>query len=145
MGHLVRRFFQSLSRRVPDDAETADLRVLMTTNEYELWKSMSASDQRHSLMVVKRFRQRLPDATPDEIVGVALHDVGKVESRLGTIGRVVATVVGPRTKRFASYHEHERIGQRLLRAGGSSSAVLALLDGSARRAALDAFRWADDC
>ena len=90
MGHLVRRFFQSLSRRVPEAAETADLRGVMTPSEYALWRSMSASDQRHSLKVVARFRQRLSDATPAEVVGVALHDVGKVESGLGTIWRVIA-------------------------------------------------------
>ncbi|MEN9300685.1 MAG: hypothetical protein RLZZ254_466, partial [Actinomycetota bacterium] len=107
MLHLVRRFFQSLSPRYPESSETDSLRSLMTDSEYALWASMAAADQRHSLRVVERFRLQLNDASTAEIVGVALHDVGKVRSGLGTFGRVVATVIGPRTRRFAAYHDHE--------------------------------------
>jgi len=145
MLHLVRRFFQSWSSRTPDESETALLRALMTEGEFALWSSMAAADQRHSLKVVARFRDRLSDATSEEIVGVALHDVGKVRSGLGTFGRVIATVIGPRTVRFATYHDHERIGLQLLRECGSSRDVQAVLEGTARRDALAAFRWADDC
>ncbi|MFM8866676.1 MAG: hypothetical protein ACKOFZ_00040 [Ilumatobacteraceae bacterium] len=145
MLHLVRRFFQSWSSRLPDDSETVPLRDLMTVDEFALWTSMAAPDQRHSLKVVERFRDRLVDATSAEIVGVALHDVGKVRSGLGTFGRVMATVVGPRTTRFRIYHDHERIGLQMLRECGSSLDVVAVLEGTAREAALAAFRWADDC
>lgn len=145
MLHLVRRFFQSWSSRIPDESETDLLRSLMTDNEFALWASMAAADQRHSLKVVARLRDRLSDATSEEIVGVALHDVGKVQSGLGIFGRVIATVIGPRTARFATYHDHERIGLRMLRECGSSRDVQAVLEGTARPDALAAFRWADDC
>ena len=145
MFHLVRRFFQSWSSRYPESSETESLRSLMTESEFALWASMAAADQRHSLKVVERFRRRLSDATTAEIVGVALHDVGKVRSGLGTFGRVVATLVGPRTSRFATYHDHERIGVEMLRECGSAREVLAVLERNARPEALSSFRWADDC
>lgn len=145
MMHLLRRFLQSLSTRVPSPSETSKLRSLMSEGEFRLWLKMSASDRRHSLKVVDRFCGRLSDATAAEVVGVALHDVGKVASNLGVFGRVVSTVVGPRTRRFAIYHDHESIGLGMLREAGSSNEVLAILDGSARQSALNAFRWADDC
>ena len=56
---------------------------------------------------------RRPAADRAEVAGALLHDVGKVEAGLGTFGRVVATVVGPRTERFRTYHDHEAIGARL--------------------------------
>jgi hypothetical protein len=145
MFHLLRRFVQSLSSRAPSDSETSRLREIMSPKEFELWRTMSAPDQRHSIKVVGRFVERLADATPAEIVGVALHDVGKVASDLGTFERVLATVLGRRTSRFATYHDHESIGISMLREVGSSPDVVAILDGSARQSALAAFRWADNC
>lgn len=145
MLHLVRRFLQSLSKRVPSASDASRLREVMTEKEFALWRTMSPADQRHSLKVVDRFVGRLPDATSAEIVGVALHDVGKVASDLGTLGRVMATICGPRTSRFKIYHDHESIGLQMLRDRGSSSEVMTMLNGSARPSALHAFRWADDC
>ena len=71
-----------------------------------------------------------------------LHDVGKVDCGLGTFGRVAATVVGPRTRRFRRYHDHERIGVELLTAAGSTEATLALARWEGPRA--EALRAADD-
>ena len=48
--------------------------------------------------------------TRDEMAGALLHDVGKLDAGLGTFGRVLATVVGPRTATVPHYHDHERIG-----------------------------------
>ena len=145
MMHLVRRFVQSLSRAVPDESDVSSIREFMNDGEFALWSTMSPADQRHSLKVVERFRGRLRDATSSEIVGVALHDVGKVASNLGTFTRVLATIVGPRTERFRKYHDHESIGLHMLRDVRSSAEVTAILEGTARQTALAAFRWADDC
>ena len=62
-------------------------------------------------------RRAGPTATRAEMAGALLHDVGKIEAGLGTFGRVAATVVGPRTRRFRLYHDHEAIGAGLA-AGG---------------------------
>ena len=61
---------------------------------------------------------------------------------LGTFARVAATVAGPRTARFRTYHDHEAIGARLAEAAGSDPVTVALIEGVGP-AALD-LRAADD-
>ena len=72
----------------------------LAPGERELWSRMSNADRRHAIEVARRFVGRRPDATRPEMAGALLHDVGKVEADLGTFGRVVATVVGPRGRRL---------------------------------------------
>jgi hypothetical protein len=68
-----------------------------------------------------------PAATRAEIAGALLHDVGKLECRLGTWGRVAASIVGGRTHRFRLYHDHEQIGAELANAAGSEAATVELI------------------
>jgi hypothetical protein len=89
---------------------------------------MSNQDRRHSAKVARRFVVARPEATRDEIAGALLHDVGKIECGLGTFGRVAASVVGGRTKRFRAYQDHERIGAELAEAAGSEPATVELID-----------------
>jgi predicted HD phosphohydrolase len=89
---------------------------------------MSNQDRRHSIAVARRFVVSRPSATRAEIAGALLHDVGKIESGLGTFARSFATVVGPRTKRFRSYHDHEAVGARLVAAAGSDPVTAELVD-----------------
>jgi hypothetical protein len=132
----------SLSRRPPPAADEAWAREWLKHAEAELWASMPNADRRHAVEVARRFLQRRPDATRPEVVGVLLHDVGKVRSRLGTFGRVAATVVGPRTRRFRLYHDHEAIGARMAADAGCHPATVALIGGDGP-AATD-LRAADD-
>jgi putative nucleotidyltransferase with HDIG domain len=85
-----------------------------------------------------------PDASDNEIAGVLLHDIGKISSNLSTLQRVVATIVGPRTKRFALYHQHEEIGADMLRRAGSHSEVIAMVNQTCSADVADAFRVADN-
>ena len=80
-----------------------------------------------------------------------LHDIGKLDSGLGTVGRVVASVVGPRTQRLRRYHDHEAIGAAWLAAGGSDPMTVRLvggggfgIDSGAGEVAAAALRAADD-
>ena len=91
----VRRRRCRRARPTPPTTAWAD--GWLTPAERELWSTMSNADRRHSIEVARRFVRRRPDATRAEMAGALLHDVGKVEAGLGTFGRVVATVVGPRT------------------------------------------------
>jgi response regulator RpfG family c-di-GMP phosphodiesterase len=91
---------------------------------------MKSYDQRHSIEVARRFTQMHPAFTRDQVAAALLHDIGKVESELGVLGRVVATVVGPVGARFRLYHDHESIGLDLCRSAGSSDETLRLLDWS---------------
>jgi hypothetical protein len=126
--HLAARFVTSLSGRPPDVAEEVWAETHLLPGEIDLWRRMSNQDRRHSAKVARRFVDARPEATRAEIAGALLHDVGKIECGLGTWGRVVASVVGPRTERFRVYHDHEHIGSRLAAAAGSDPATVELID-----------------
>jgi len=128
VGHLVRRFVGSLSRREPDAADIAWVDAHLLDAESQLWHRLSAADRRHSITVARRF-EALGQWSREEIAGALLHDVGKLDAELGTAARVAATIVGPRTARFRRYYDHEPIGADLLAAAGSSPITIELVLG----------------
>jgi len=140
--HLARRFVLSLSRRPPSAADEEWARSFLSPWERDLWNRFDYPDRRHAIEVGRRFAMLRPDAMREEVAGALLHDIGKVESRLGTFGRVVATVVGARTDRFRLYHAHEMIGAQMLRQAGSAAVTIDLVQGLG--AAAPALRAADD-
>ena len=103
---------------------------------------MQNRDQRHSVEVLHRFEALCPHATRDECAAALLHDVGKCESALGWSGRILATIIGPRTEAFRVYLNHEEIGNRLL-SGVSSRRTLEVLQDKQTDAAAIALRNAD--
>lgn len=125
--HLVARFVTSLPPTPPsvDDELWVDEHLL--EGERTLWVQLSNQDRRHSAAVARRFVHERPGATRAEIAGAILHDVGKIECELGTFGRVVATLVGPRTAALAAYHDHEAIGAAMAEAAGSEPATVDLI------------------
>ena len=127
--HLALRFFTSLSPRPPEASEESWAESQLLVGEVGLWRRMSNQDRRHSAKVARRFVAARPGATRAEIAGALLHDVGKIESGLGTWGRVTASVVGRRGRRFTLYHDHERIGSELAAAAGSEPGTVELIDG----------------
>lgn len=135
--HLMRRFVGSLSRTSPDKCDIVWVYESLLASEFDLWSRMAAHDQRHSIEVARRFIDLCPEASRDHIAAALLHDIGKVESHLGVLGRVVATIVGSRGKKFRVYHDHELIGLRLCRTAGSSAETLRVLDWSHIDAAND--------
>jgi hypothetical protein len=140
-GHLARRFLSSLSSRAPDPADATWAESQLLDGEMQLWRRLSVADRRHAITVARRF-ESMGSWTRDEIAAALLHDIGKLDSDLGTASRVVATVVGPRTARFRSYHDHERIGAEMLAGVGSATATIELVRGQGRAAA--ALLAADD-
>lgn len=142
--HLVKRLITSLVRRDVSEAELNMVRSKLSASEYELWLQFASADRRHSVLVAARFTALRPEASDNEIAGVLLHDIGKVRSNLSTLQRVVATVVGPRTRRFALYHQHEEIGADMLRRAGSHSEVIAIVNQTCNADVAAAFRAADN-
>jgi hypothetical protein len=124
--------------------------------EVEVWERMPVADQRHAVLVARRFvAGGGADAPRGEVAAALLHDCGKLASGLGTFGRVAATlwiaVVGRRRAgrgdgRVARYARHEPIGAEMLAAAGSDPRTVALVAGSgdAPAAALAALKAADD-
>ena len=140
--HLARRLFTSLSRQPPPTTDRDWAHSWLHDGERDLWDSMSSVDRRHSIEVARRFHERRPAAGREEMAGALLHDVGKTASGLGTFSRVIATIVGPRTKRFREYHDHEAIGAAMAEAAGSDPVTVALVRGDGPAA--DDLQAADD-
>ena len=142
--HLVKRFNSSWSRKDVTEDELGMVRSVLTASEFNLWNQFSIADRRHSVEVAQRFAVLLPGASREQRAGVLLHDIGKIQSNLSTLMRVCATLVGPRTKRFRLYHQHEEIGITMLRHAGSHAEVIAVLNQTCNAEVAAAFRSADN-
>jgi len=142
LGHLTRRFVASLSRRPVPATDQVWVASWLGAGELDLWRAMPVADQRHSVEVARRFARRRPSALPPEMAGALLHDVGKTGTGLGTLGRVVGTIVGPRTTRLRAYHDHEAVGAEMAAAAGADPVTVELIQG--RGAAGADLRAADD-
>jgi hypothetical protein len=142
VGHLGKRFFTSVSPRPPSVDDETWAEEWLLADEVVLWRRMPNPDRRHAILVGRRFADRRPGATRAEMAGALLHDVGKLDSGLGTFARVAASLVGPRTERFRAYHDHEAIGARLAERAGSDPVTVALIAGTGPAA--EDLRAADD-
>lgn len=144
LAHLARRFIGSVVARSLTGPESSMVQALLLPQEYGLFSQLSRADQRHALHVLQRFDLVMPGATIDARRAALLHDIGKVGLRLGILARVVATVVGPRARRFADYHAHESRGVAMLERVGSSRITVGLLRGDGDAAVVAALRSADE-
>jgi hypothetical protein len=133
--HLAKRFWGSLSKAPPGAEDEAWAMTYLSTAEAELWSRMVVQDRRHSIEVARRFAGLRPSATREEMAGALLHDAGKRQAGLGTFGRIVATIVGPRTTRFRDYHDHERIGADWAALANADPATVELIRGEGPAAA----------
>jgi hypothetical protein len=134
-AHLIGRFFTSLWPGPPPAADDDWARSNLLPGEVELWNRMCNQDRRHSVGVARDTIELLGGETEREVVAAALlHDVGKVQSGLGTFHRVVATVSAKLagrdtaelwvrtsgiTRRIGLYLTHPQIGADLLEMAGS--------------------------
>lgn len=130
LHHLVPRFLGSLSDTPPSADDEAWVAEHLLDGERSLWAQLSNQDRRHSVTVARRFVEVRPQANRAQIAGAILHDIGKIECGLGPYGRVVATLVGRRTARFRSYHDHEDIGAQMVADAGSDPATIQLVGGA---------------
>ena len=102
---------------------------------------MSRADRRHAIAVARRVSTVLGPTAPRPVLAAALlHDVGKIDARLGTYGRVVATLAGKMagapmalawsetqgfTRRVGLYLRHAELGADRLRLAGSDPLTVA--------------------
>ena len=141
--HLVLRALTSWSNRGPQDDGLRIAADCLLPGELSLWSAMQPRDQSHSLQVLSRFDAMAPHASRPERAAALLHDVGKTVSSLGWWGRIAATLVGPRGRRFAHYHDHESIGAAML-AGVSDPRTVSLVGGGVEDDIGRALAAADD-
>ncbi|MCE7884809.1 MAG: hypothetical protein DYH08_13295 [Actinobacteria bacterium ATB1] len=87
--HLATRFLRSLSRRPPSPGTLAWARGLLTDREWELFRAQAGFDMRHAAGVARAVLALT--ANPLAARAALLHDIGKVDSRLGALGRACAT------------------------------------------------------
>ena len=120
------------------------VRSQLTAAEYALWRTQQVADQRHTAQVGRAFVRLRPSAGRAEVAGALLHDIGKTAARLGTVGRVLATLAGPRTTRWAQYLDHESVGAAMLGAVDSAPDTVRLVAGEPSSPALADLRRADD-
>jgi hypothetical protein len=140
-SHLVRRFFGSLRPGGPGSHAESWVAARLLPGELALWRRMSGPDRRHAVGVAERVERALGhEATRPVVAAALLHDVGKIESGLGTYGRVVATlsakVAGPEmastwrkqrgvARKVGLYVHHDQIGGDLLELAGSDPLTVA--------------------
>lgn len=140
-AHLTKRFVGSLRPGGPAAADVAWVDSVLLADERALWRRMYGPDRRHSVQVARDVAEVLGDrATRPVLAAALLHDVGKIDSRLRTYGRVVATltikivgrddVVAWRRgrgihRRIALYALHPQLGADLLTMAGSDPLTVA--------------------
>ena len=141
--HLAKRAVTSFRNHPVNVEQLGIARAVLLPDEFSLWTRMQNRDQRHSLQVLFRFDVLCSHATREERAAALLHDVGKCESTLGWFGRIMATLVGPRTMSFRVYLNHEEIGLSHLRDISSERTVAVLVGGNNDSCAV-ALRAADN-
>lgn len=143
IAHLAKRALSSLLQTPPSPQDVAIVSDVLNTAEFAAWSEMQHRDQRHSIIVLNRFVALVPGAVTAERAAALLHDVGKNISGLGFFLRVIATVVGPKGKRFTEYHNHESLGAELMRFI-SDARTVALIGGTANDDVARLLQAADD-
>jgi len=140
--HLARRFFAALWPGRPAASDDAWVRTFLLPTEYDVWARMANHDRRHSIGVARRVQLGLSGSEyadqPEWLEAALLHDVGKLDSRLGVFGRVGATIAGSAaghdmadawstkrgiTRRVGLYLRHGELGATRIRVAGGSEAA----------------------
>ena len=124
LRHLSGRFITSLSARAPTPDEVASVRAALNAGEWACWARLGRADRVEAIATSARLPAEI--AADSRWVAAALvHDVGKAECGLGTVGRSVATVRGWVQRpeqiggRAGAYLRHAEIGAAQLRAAGA--------------------------
>jgi putative nucleotidyltransferase with HDIG domain len=157
VGHLSGRFVRALWPGSPGADDVAWVETVLTPDGFVQFRRQPNHDQRHAIGVAREVQARLADTQyaddPRWLSAALLHDIGKLDSRLGVYGRVVATVSGAAvgrdhaeawsesrgfTRRVGLYLRHAELGADRIRLSGEP-------EEAARWAAAhhDPSRWAD--
>ncbi|HEX9505657.1 MAG TPA: HD domain-containing protein [Acidimicrobiia bacterium] len=143
LAHLSQRFVRALWPAPPRADDLAWAASILTPAAMGEFRRLPNHDQRHALGVARAVQTALAgsaDADDERWLSAALlHDIGKLDARLGVYGRVVATVSGAvagrrmadawsqrcgLTRRIGLYLRHPELGASRIRlAGGPEEAA----------------------
>lgn len=155
--HRAKRFFWSLGPARISEADQQWVESLLSPRELTAFETMVVRDRAHSIGVARAVEANLHrlDGPADQrwiLQAALLHDVGKADARLGTLGRVAATLAGwiagedmapawaekkGMTRRIGLYLMHPEIGRDILMLAGADPRVSAW----AAEHYLDPDRW----
>jgi hypothetical protein len=126
--HLTARFAGYLVARPLNDSELDEVAQVLGPELNSLFAMLQYQDQRHSYDVFVRV-----GCEPHLAQAALLHDVGKAESRLGSVARACATVLralrAPVPRRWEMYLDHGPIGARMLRQAGADDLAVSFTAG----------------
>ena len=118
-----------------DAGDLAFVQLHLTDAELHVWETLGRHDRAESVAVARRTAQALGrDVDSRWIAAALLHDVGKVDARLGTFGRVWATLVAGlmshgrarrMSNRIGRYINHDELGAERLKAAGARPETVA--------------------
>src|SRR5215218_1954924 len=137
IAHLSGRFVRALSPAAPRADDVTWAESVLTPEGFAIFRRQPHHDQRHAIGVARDVQARLagtPNADDTRWLSAALmHDIGKLDSRRGVYGRVVATVSGAVagrehaeawsqssgfTRRVGVYLRHAELGADRIRIAG---------------------------
>jgi putative nucleotidyltransferase with HDIG domain len=143
VGHLARRFAGSVRARELDADDLELVRRTLWPEELGCWERLGRADRAESLATARAALEVLgPDADPRWVAVALLHDVGKAETGLGTVGRSLATLAAAlagdrraRAWRHAAgrYVNHDELGAERLQAAGARAEAVAWAGAHHRR------------
>lgn len=126
-SHLTRRFFDVLLASPLTEDEHEAVASWLTPELADIFFEQQAADQRHGYHAAAS----LIEAGHEErevVVTALMHDVGKRHSRLGVVGRTVASLLIlfglPLTERMAIYRDHGLVAARELAGRGAPSLAI---------------------
>jgi len=137
LAHLSGRFVRALWAGPPRADDVAWVESVLTPDAFLQFRRQPNHDQRHAVDVARDVERRLAgtEYAGDSrwISAALLHDIGKLDSRLGVYGRVVATISGSVagrehaaawsessgfTRRVGLYLRHTELGGDRIRIAG---------------------------
>ena len=96
--HLTRRFFGALRPGAPHADAVAWAESVLGPHAFASWQRQPTHDRRHAIAVARGVQAALAGTpyadNPLWISCALLHDIGKLDARLGVFGRVGATLAG---------------------------------------------------
>ena len=137
LAHLSGRFVRALWPGPPRADDVAWVESVLTPAGLVQFRRQPNHDQRHAIGVARDVQARLAGTEyaddPRWLSAALLHDIGKLDARLGVYGRVVATVSGAAvgrdhadkwsdskgfTRRVGLYLRHAELGPDRIRLAG---------------------------